>query len=175
MCDHSHCSEVVIMLCSADPYKRRMFAAHSTRYSFITAKTVIPDLPTDCISRPRLIEQVNNGVEHKLTLISAPGGYGKTTLLIEWSRCTTKPVSWISVNKEDNDLKCFYSSLLISLKKQNRKYGPSLQHLLRVVETTPTELLLPLIIDVFACIEDDFVLILDDYHEITAAPVQQVL
>jgi LuxR family maltose regulon positive regulatory protein len=72
--------------------------------SLLTTKLYIPPLPVELVSRPRLIDQLNAAMRRKLTLISAPAGYGKTTLLSEWifqSRdglTPPLPVAWLSVD-----------------------------------------------------------------------------
>jgi LuxR family maltose regulon positive regulatory protein len=85
------------------------------QYPLLQTKLYIPPIRPDLVSRPRLIEQLNAGLHHKLTLISAPGGFGKTTLLSEWIAACGRPVAWLSLDKGDNDLARFLTYLVTAL------------------------------------------------------------
>ena len=76
----------------------------------LTTKLYIPPPRPNLVPRPRLIERLNEGLRRKLTLISAPAGFGKTTLLNEWVAGYRGPVAWVSLDEGDND-----PPLLISL------------------------------------------------------------
>ena len=77
----------------------------------LTTKLYIPPvrpdpstgLRTRLVSRPRLLERLNAGLHRKLTIISAPAGFGKTTLLSEWVASTKQSVAWVSLDAGDND------------------------------------------------------------------------
>jgi len=69
----------------------------------LTTKLYIPPTRPELVSRPRLIERLNAGLHRKLTLISAPAGFGKTTLLSEWVAGCDRPFAWVSLDKGDND------------------------------------------------------------------------
>ena len=77
--------------------------------SLLRTKLYVPPLRPELVSRPRLIERLNAGLHHKLTLISAPAGFGKTTLLSEWvAGCGPRTrVAWLSLDEGDNDLAQF--------------------------------------------------------------------
>jgi LuxR family maltose regulon positive regulatory protein len=62
-----------------------------------------PHLRRDLVSRPRLLERLDDGAEHDLTLVSAPAGYGKTTLLAEWAASVGRPVAWLALAESDAD------------------------------------------------------------------------
>ena len=72
----------------------------------LATKLHIPSLNHSLVSRPRLLERLNQGMQRKLILLSAPAGFGKTTLLCEWihdSASREMPVAWISLDEGDND------------------------------------------------------------------------
>src|ERR671925_2044096 len=69
----------------------------------LATKLYIPPPPPKVVTRPRLIERINEGLHRKLTLISAPAGFGKTTLVTEWIANCGRPVAWLSLDEEDSD------------------------------------------------------------------------
>ncbi len=69
----------------------------------LTTKLYIPRLRPNVVSRPRLIERLNEGLHGKMTLISASAGFGKTTLLSEWVEGIERPTAWLSLDEGDND------------------------------------------------------------------------
>jgi LuxR family maltose regulon positive regulatory protein len=71
---------------------------------FLATKVQIPPPPQRVVRRARLIDTIEQGIpQYKLILLSAPAGYGKSTLLIQWARSSRFPVAWVSVSAEDND------------------------------------------------------------------------
>lgn len=84
--------------------------------ALLTTKLSIPQARTDSVPRGRLIDQLNEGFDRKLTLVSAPPGSGKTTLLAEWSARSEKPVAWLSLDKGDNELRRFFAHFLGALQ-----------------------------------------------------------
>src|SRR5512136_1787382 len=82
----------------------------------LTTKLFTPPVRKNLVLRPRLIERMNEGLEGKLTLISAPAGFGKTTLVSEWIASCGKPVAWLSLDGGDNDLNRFLSYFIAALQ-----------------------------------------------------------
>src|SRR4030043_1710162 len=82
----------------------------------LAAKLYIPPPRARIVLRPRLIEQLNEGLDCKLTLISAPAGFGKTTLVSEWIASCGRPVAWLSLDKGDNDLTRFLTYFIAALQ-----------------------------------------------------------
>ena len=82
----------------------------------LRTKISIPQIPSGSISRWRLIEQIQRGVEGPLTLLAAPAGFGKTNLLIEWTKETDLPVAWLTIDSDDNDLSRFFRYLIGALQ-----------------------------------------------------------
>jgi LuxR family transcriptional regulator, maltose regulon positive regulatory protein len=82
--------------------------------SLLSTKFYTPPVRPTLISRPRLLERLTYGLDGPLTLISAPAGYGKTTLFFEWSTGSgdSIPPAWLSLDVEDNAPPCFYQYLL---------------------------------------------------------------
>src|ERR687893_2640812 len=83
----------------------------------LTTKLYIPPPQPKVVLRPRLIERLNEGALHrKLTLISAPAGFGKTTLLGEWLAACERPAAWVSLDEGDNDPARFLAYLVAALR-----------------------------------------------------------
>ena len=87
---------------------------HST--SLIHTKLYRPRLGSDLIPRPRLIERLNAGLGGKVTLVCAPAGYGKTTLLVAWVETIDRPTVWLSLDEHDDELASFVRSLTAALQ-----------------------------------------------------------
>ena len=82
----------------------------------LATKLYIPLPRPNVVLRPRLIERLNEGLHRKLTLISAPAGFGKTTLVSEWVAACDRPVAWLSLDEGDNDPTRFLTYLVAALQ-----------------------------------------------------------
>ena len=91
----------------------------------LSAKLHIPSARANLVPRPRLIELLDQGSHSKLTLISAPTGYGKTTVLCQWLSECSLPITWLTLDKGDNDPVRFLSYLINALKKIEPDLGSS--------------------------------------------------
>jgi LuxR family maltose regulon positive regulatory protein len=137
--------------------------------SLLTTKLYVPQAHPDSVPRPRLTSKLEEGVRRKLALISAPAGFGKTTLLSEWLTTTAGsewPVSWISVDEGDNDPALFFSYFIAALRDIQADIGEAPLALLRSPHERPLRSMLTTLINEITSIPYDFVLILDDYHVI---------
>lgn len=141
----------------------------------LATKFYIPSVRSPLVQRDRLIEQLNQGVGGKLTLISAPAGFGKTTLLGEWLRQVRIPVSWLSLDEGDNDPIRFWTYFVAALQQFHRNAGEATLAMLRSIESTSFESFLIPLINEIASFPDDCVLVLDDYHLIVARPIHEAL
>ena len=155
----------------------------------LVTKTCIPPTRLDLVPRPRLIERLNTGIQRKLTLISAPAGFGKTTLLSNWiselrtlnSALRTR-VAWLSLDEEDNDSTRFWRYVIAALQAVDVTIGETAQVALESPQQPPLETLVTALInDVVALFQDDrqsrphIILILDDYHVIQAESIHTSL
>jgi LuxR family maltose regulon positive regulatory protein len=141
--------------------------------SLLTTKLYTPPPQPRLVSRPRLIERLNEGLRlgHRLTLISAPAGFGKTTLLSEWSAGCDRPVAWVSLDESDDDLARFLAYLVAAL----RTVGVEIEEDVLADANTPpaTEPFLTALINQSSVVPTGFILVLDDYHLVTAQPIHQ--
>ena len=110
----------------------------------LTTKLYIPLPRHKTVLRPRLFEQLNEGLHHKLILISAPAGFGKTTLVSEWLSRFQLPTAWLSLDEGDNDLTRFLTYLVVALQTIDINLGKDLLGVLHNPQhqSPSTELLL---------------------------------
>jgi len=141
----------------------------------LSTKFFIPKARPDLVSRPRLLKQLNDGLNRKLTLISAPAGFGKTTLVSEWIAGCERPVAWLSLDKEDSDPKRFLTYLVAALQRISDEVGEDVLGMLQTTPSPPTEAILTPLLNEIATIPCDFCLVLDDYHVLDAKPIDQAL
>ncbi len=137
----------------------------------LTTKLFIPPPRPKVVPRPRLIERLNEGLHRKLTLISAPVGYGKTTLLSEWISQSERCVTWVSLEAGDNDPVRFLTYLISALQMLDAQIGRNALALMQAPSIPPLEAILTTLLNEIAAFPDNFALVLDDYHLIDAKPV----
>ncbi len=152
--------------------------------TLLQTKLYVPPSRPNIVSRPRLIERLNQGLQHghKLTLISAPAGFGKTTLVTEWIQ-QLKNVAWLSLDESDNDLARFFTYLIAALQKVDKSIGIDIRAALRAPQPPPVENLLTMLVNEITAISDDhatgsghrFILVLEDYHLIKTQPIHEAL
>lgn len=143
----------------------------------LATKLFLPPPRLKAVPRPRLIERLNEGISsnHKLTLISAPAGFGKTTLVSEWAAGCGKPVAWLSLNEGDNDPARFMAYLTAALQTLGTNVGKGAMGMLQGSQSPPNEAVLTTLLNEITTIPHHFLLVLDDYHLIDSQPVDQSL
>jgi len=127
------------------------------------------------VLRPRLSERLNKGLQRQLTLISAPAGFGKTTLVSEWVATCERPVAWLSLDEGENDPARFLAYLVAALQTIASTIGAGVVGVLQAPQPPPTEAILTALLNDITTIPDHFVLVLDDYHVIDARPIDAAL
>ncbi|MGB7540285.1 MAG: LuxR C-terminal-related transcriptional regulator [Anaerolineales bacterium] len=142
----------------------------------LDSKTTPPGLRPNRVSRPRLLDELENGLAagRELTLISAPAGFGKTTLLAEWAGRTARSVSWLALEESENDPALFVRYLVESIRKSAASFSPVLSQPMQSPQPVPPHSLLPPLLNELTRLPP-FVLILDDYQLVTAAPVHEIV
>ncbi len=143
----------------------------------LATKLYIPPPRIGVVLRSRLIEQLNEGLSsgRKLTLISAPAGFGKTTLVSEWIAGCGRPVAWLSLDEGDNDPARFISYLVAVLQPIQAEIGEGLLAALQSTQPLQIKTILTTLLNEISLIPEHFVLILDDYHSLDSQPVDQSL
>ena len=92
----------------------------------LATKLIIPPLRSKVVSRPALLKRINDDLDRKLTLISAPAGFGKTTLLSEWAEASGRLVAWVSLDDDDNQSNRFWSYFISSIAMIHEGFGGEL-------------------------------------------------
>ncbi len=144
-------------------------------FPFLSTKLYIPPVRRRLVSRPRLIEQLNQWPDYPLILISAPAGYGKTTLLSAWLQQCSCRTAWISLDEGDNDLKSFLAYMIAALQMVQAGIGESLLSVLQSPQALSVNGFVSILINGLAPLNDPFVLVLDDYHVIQEPLVHQAV
>ncbi|TFE22719.1 LuxR C-terminal-related transcriptional regulator [Cohnella luojiensis] len=141
----------------------------------LSTKLYIPAPRPKVVLRPRLNGRLNEGLNRKLTLISASAGFGKTTLVSEWLAGCERPVAWLSLDEGDNDPTRFLTYLIAALRTIGVNIEEGVFFMLQSPHSPPFELILTTLLNEITALPDDFVLVLDDYHVIDAKPVDNAL
>jgi len=143
----------------------------------LATKLYIPPPRSKIVLRPRLIERLNEGLSSggKLTLISAPAGFGKTTLVSEWAAVCQRPVAWLSLDEGDNDPIRFLTYLVSALQTIDVNIGKGVLAILQSPQPPPIESILIALLNEITTLADNFILVLDDYHVIDCEPIDRAL
>ena len=146
-----------------------------SQYPILQTKLYIPPIRPELVSRPRLIGRLNAGQDRKLTLLSAPAGFGKTTLLSEWVTHFQDRAAWLSLDKEDNDEARFWTYLIAALQTVQADFGQDASQLLRAPQQPALQTILTMLLNEFAALPQEAILVLDDYHLISGPEIHKGL
>ena len=141
----------------------------------LQTKLYRPPLRPSLIPRPNLLQQLNQGLPRKLTLLSAPAGFGKTTLVSEWLAGCERPSAWLSLDENDGDLPRFLTYVIAALQRIFPGLGADVTAVLQASPPPPIETSLATLLNEIAGLADPFLLVLDDYHLVEAPAVDQAL
>ena len=146
--------------------------------SLLMTKLQIPVASRKLVSRPRLLARLADGLTRPLTLISAPTGFGKTTLLAEWHNTSDSDgysLAWLSLDDDDNDLVRFLTYVIAALASLKHGVGDAALILLQAPHPPPLKTIVTALINDLETILTPFALVLDDYHAVTAPPIHEAL
>ncbi len=139
----------------------------------LSSKLCVPPLRSQIVLRPRLTDKLESGGNNKLTLVSAPAGYGKTTLVTEWLDQGKYLVTWLSLDEGDNDPRRFFVYLIAALQQVNQGIGKAVQAMLVSPQPPPDEVVIGTLVNEIAAVPEPFILVLDDYHVIHTPPIHK--
>ncbi len=141
----------------------------------LATKLFIPPAPPHVVPRAHLLARLNAGLHRKLILLAAPAGCGKTTLLSAWVAGCRRPVAWLSLDAGDSDPARFLTYLVAALQTIAPQIGEGVAEALQSSTPLPTEALLTALLNDLTTLPHPFLLVLDDYHVITAPAVDEAL
>ena len=143
--------------------------------TLLRTKLHVPPLGSAWISRSRLAKRMDEGFARKLTLISAPAGFGKTTLVVDWIHREKIPVAWLAVDENDNDPAHFLTYVIEGLQNLEVGIGKAALTLLQTPQPPPIESILINLINDVIRIPTDVALVLDDYHLVDVKPIHNMI
>lgn len=141
----------------------------------LTTKLYLPPTRETLVDRKPLLEQLNEGLKGKLTLISAPAGFGKTSLITMWRQQSELPLAWLSLDEEDNEPGRFMDYLIAALQTVDEKLVQETSLLLQLSPSPPLRVVLTSLLNEISENETEFVLALDDYHVINEQSIHDAL
>ncbi len=164
------------------------------RDSLLSTKNFIPPARANLVNRHRLIEKLDAGLNHKLTLISAPAGFGKTTLVRSWinhldtqttgqakQKFESVKAAWVSIDERDNDPALFWLYIIAAFQTIIPEFGENIQTMLNSAATFSHNVVVTMLINELVEYQQNnqattqFLLTLDDYHLITTQTIHDSL
>ncbi|MEZ4517135.1 MAG: hypothetical protein R3C44_09965 [Chloroflexota bacterium] len=145
--------------------------------ALLRTKLYVPTLRPNVVERPPLVERLSRGLAlgRRLTLISAPAGFGKSTLVAEWMAACQRSVAWLSLDEGDSDPTRFLTYLLAALQTVDPPIGDGLLAALQPPQPVLSEATLTPLLNQIAGVPEPFVLVLDDYHLVGAPAADEAL
>ena len=150
-------------------------AAAPERDALLATKLHVPRPRAGFLARSRLLERLTQGTARKLTLVCAPAGFGKTSVLGEWAGRSGQPIAWLSLDAGDNDPARFWRYVAAALDRARPGVHQQVAALLQGPHQPPLEAVLTTVINELAAASEEAVLVLDDYHLVEAPPVHHSL
>ena len=141
----------------------------------LTTKLFLPRLRPGMVARPQLVRMLDAAPSYPLTLVSAPAGFGKTTLVAAWAQQQPLPVGWLSLDAGDNDPNRFLAYLIAALQAADPSLGRDLRAALAGGQAPPIEAAAIMLINDLAQLPQDVLLVLDDFHVIEEPRIEEAL
>jgi LuxR family maltose regulon positive regulatory protein len=145
--------------------------------SLLATKLHRPLTPAKRIRRPHLSQRLDEGLaaDRRITLVSAPAGFGKTTCISEWTETLPLPVAWLSLDPSDDEPVRFFTYLVAAVQGVDESLGHDIEGVLHAGEVPPGEIITTTLINDVLEFEDSFLLVLDDFQVIQDAFILQVV
>lgn len=141
----------------------------------LLTKLHIPPASQNIVHRQELYEKLNIGLTRKLILISAPAGFGKTTIVSDWIEQNKIPSAWYSIDKADNDPVEFLNYVIAGIQSIHSTFGQSIITLLNSPSKPSIQSIVSLLINDILHIEKNFLLIFDDFHLIANRDILEIV
>jgi LuxR family maltose regulon positive regulatory protein len=146
--------------------------------SLIQTKMMPPRLPAGCVHRPQLLQRLDERRPRHVTLVSAPAGFGKTTLLAAWTEAQVRkkrPVAWLSLDGEDDDPQQFGAYLVAAISRASPEIAWQARQLLDYDAHTPVRTVISVLLNGIAAYGRGVFLVLDDVDRLSAPPVLAIV
>jgi LuxR family transcriptional regulator, maltose regulon positive regulatory protein len=143
--------------------------------AILRTKLTPPRLRQSLVHRSNLLERLNGSLDGDVTLISAPAGYGKTTLMAEWVEQASLPVAWLTLDEPDNDLTTFLAYFIAAIRTLYSEACPTIMSLVQGAQPFQGDLLTTVLVNEIDDLPQRFALILDDYHFISHPSIHELL
>ena len=161
---------------SAGRARKRVRREDSTSVgAILRTKLHPPALESKLVMRPRLLDKLNESPRRALTLISAPAGYGKSTLVAQWLDAHKAPSAWLSLGVEDSDLRTFLRYLVAAVRKVSPQACTGSVRLVEAIELPPASLIVDTLSNDLEALGTPFILVLDDYYHVCGGDVHALL
>jgi len=141
----------------------------------IQTKLNRPATGTNSVERTRLLSRLDEALKRRATLISAPAGYGKTTLVLQWLDHRRMPAAWFAVDETDSDPDRFLSYVVAAVRTVVSEFGSDIERLLSAPQLPPPEHLADAMVNELAALEQPLLIVLDDYHRFTSQTVNEIM
>jgi LuxR family maltose regulon positive regulatory protein len=141
----------------------------------LSTKLYIPPLRSDLVSRPQLTERLSKATRRKLTLVSAPAGFGKSTLVRGWLAESVITAAWLSLDEGDNDPVRFWRYIIAAFQVANQEFGAEALQIISEPQLRSTEPVAISLINDISQLTHELILVLDDYHVIDAGQIHEGL
>lgn len=133
----------------------------------LQTKISIPHIPNGFVFRPRLTKQIDQGILGPITLLSAPAGFGKTNLLVEWTKSAGLPIAWLNLDDDDNESRRFFIYVIGTLQTLSPGIAEEALDFLQSTRGSGMEVALTLLINAIVEVQKEIVLVMDDFQYIT--------
>jgi ATP/maltotriose-dependent transcriptional regulator MalT len=153
----------------------RVSQLHARQDSLIRTKLIRPAVRDQWLARRRLWDLLDAGLSKRLTVISAPAGYGKTTVVAQWLDRCPMPSAWLSLDRFDSEPERFFRYLIAALRGVAPKFGATFERYVDAAVLPPVDYLTELFIADLAGVESPMVLVLDDFQTIESAAIDSIM
>ena len=148
-------------------------ASSKSGLRLLQTKLFIPRAHPEIVERPNLIRKFDEALNYRLVLVTAPAGYGKTTLLSHYFERSNKSIAWISLDDRDNEQIRFWSYFIAALQTMDASLGKTAQGMLQSPQPPPIENILINLLNDISLIPSDIIICMDDYHSISASKINE--
>ena len=143
--------------------------------SLLLSKLQHPHLKPDLVLRPRLFTRLDEGLQKKLIVLSAPAGFGKTTLLASWLESSSLPSVWLTLDEDENDPARFLRYLVAAFQQLDSAFDDTVLELLSSPQPALHKAALTALLNQVEALQTDSILVLDDFHLISNPEIYQAL